>query len=242
MNIKILTGNQIKLLLIILMFIDHAVYIIGSDSKDVYYFAALISRVVAPGMIYFLVEGYHYTRNLKSYIWRMLIFAIISQFAYSYAFSYSFFPSFDELTKQTVNVIWGLFCGLLSMAVLCPKEREIRPWLKAIAFIVLCLMALPADFMMVAVVATPLMYRYYDNYFVKISILSILSFTINFVCYYSSGMIFIKSLLLGLSSMMVIVIFYLYSGERGRMKFMKWFFYCFYPAHLLLLGIIANNM
>ena len=34
----------------------------------------------------------------------------------------------------------------------------------------------------------------------------------------------------------------LYNGERmerGR-TFSKWFFYCFYPAHLLVLGILAE--
>lgn len=29
-----------------------------------------------------------------------------------------------------------------------------------------------------------------------------------------------------------------YNGERGKWKGMKWFFYIYYPAHLLLCGII----
>ncbi|MBQ1671313.1 MAG: conjugal transfer protein TraX, partial [Treponema sp.] len=29
-----------------------------------------------------------------------------------------------------------------------------------------------------------------------------------------------------------------YNGQRGRMRFMKWFFYIYYPAHLVVCGLI----
>ncbi|MBQ4026083.1 MAG: conjugal transfer protein TraX, partial [Treponema sp.] len=29
-----------------------------------------------------------------------------------------------------------------------------------------------------------------------------------------------------------------YNGQRGRMRFMKWFFYIYYPAHLVVCGFI----
>lgn len=30
----------------------------------------------------------------------------------------------------------------------------------------------------------------------------------------------------------------LYNGERGKAKGMKWFFYCYYPLHLFVCGIV----
>ncbi|MBQ2528969.1 MAG: conjugal transfer protein TraX, partial [Treponema sp.] len=29
-----------------------------------------------------------------------------------------------------------------------------------------------------------------------------------------------------------------YNGERGKWKGMKWFFYIYYPAHLVVVGIL----
>ena len=41
-----------------------------------------------------------------------------------------------------------------------------------------------------------------------------------------------------------IVIVYLYNGEKGSFGsgFSRWFFYIFYPAHLLLLGVMRLTM
>lgn len=33
-----------------------------------------------------------------------------------------------------------------------------------------------------------------------------------------------------------------YSGEKGKVTWMKWFFYWYYPLHLILLGILRIMM
>ena len=38
--------------------------------------------------------------------------------------------------------------------------------------------------------------------------------------------------------LMVYPVLKLYNGERGRAKWMKWFFYIYYPLHLIIIGII----
>jgi hypothetical protein len=30
----------------------------------------------------------------------------------------------------------------------------------------------------------------------------------------------------------------LYNGEKGKIKWMKWFFYIYYPLHLVIIGIL----
>ena len=37
--------------------------------------------------------------------------------------------------------------------------------------------------------------------------------------------------------LMVYPVLKLYNGERGKAKWMKWFFYLFYPAHLIVIYI-----
>ena len=34
----------------------------------------------------------------------------------------------------------------------------------------------------------------------------------------------------------------MYNGERGKTKWLKWFFYIYYPAHLLILGILRVHL
>lgn len=38
--------------------------------------------------------------------------------------------------------------------------------------------------------------------------------------------------------LMVYPVLKLYNGERGKAPWMKWFFYIYYPAHLIVIGII----
>ena len=33
-------------------------------------------------------------------------------------------------------------------------------------------------------------------------------------------------------------VLYFYNGQRGKAKWMKWLFYVYYPAHLIILGIL----
>jgi hypothetical protein len=38
--------------------------------------------------------------------------------------------------------------------------------------------------------------------------------------------------------LMVYPVLKLYNGERGKAKWMKWFFYVYYPLHLIIIGMI----
>ena len=38
--------------------------------------------------------------------------------------------------------------------------------------------------------------------------------------------------------LMVYPVLKLYNGERRKAKWMKWFFYIYYPLHLIIIGII----
>ena len=41
-----------------------------------------------------------------------------------------------------------------------------------------------------------------------------------------------------LGVLLVYPVLKLYNGERGKAKWMKWFFYIYYPLHLIILGIL----
>jgi hypothetical protein len=48
-------------------------------------------------MWFFSAEGCHYTHDIRHYIGRLFLFAVISQFAYDFAFGIPFFAVFNRL-------------------------------------------------------------------------------------------------------------------------------------------------
>ena len=89
-----LNSNQLKFLAIIAMTIDHLVCVIWPGYPKDWWILGLhiIGRLTAPIMWFMICEGYHYTRNLKKYITRLFVFAVISHFAYNFAFGIPFIP------------------------------------------------------------------------------------------------------------------------------------------------------
>lgn len=65
---KILNSNQLKLIAIIAMTVDHIAWAMfdGYPSALLPLVMHIIGRLTCPIMCYFIAEGYHYTRNIIS--------------------------------------------------------------------------------------------------------------------------------------------------------------------------------
>ena len=85
---KGLNANQIKVIAIIAMTVDHLTWAFFPGTQAVWYVFLLhvIGRLTAPIMWFFIAEGCHYTRNMGKYIFRLFLFAVVSHFAYDFAF------------------------------------------------------------------------------------------------------------------------------------------------------------
>ena len=49
----------------------------------------------------------------------------------------------------------------------------------------------------------------------------------------------------GIIQLFVILVYPLlkrYNGEKGKVKYLKWFFYIYYPLHLVIIGILKMLM
>ena len=81
---KRLNSNQIKLIAIIAMTIDHLTWTFFPGTQAVWYVYALhiVGRLTAPIMWFFIAEGCHYTHDMGKYIGRLFLFALVSHFAY----------------------------------------------------------------------------------------------------------------------------------------------------------------
>ncbi|MBR4766279.1 MAG: conjugal transfer protein TraX, partial [Clostridia bacterium] len=85
---KGLNSNALKLIAIAAMTVDHFTWAVFPGTQSVWYVIALhiIGRLTAPIMWFFIAEGCRKTHDIKKYALRMLIFAVVSHFAYCFAF------------------------------------------------------------------------------------------------------------------------------------------------------------
>jgi len=225
-----LTSNAIKIIAIITMTICHiALVFFPRYSLDIPVLLMNgIGRLTAPIMMFLIVEGYHHTRDVKKYIFRLFILAIISHFAYTFCFD----KHFDTVFDQT-SVIWAYMLGLIALAI--RESDKFEMWQKHIILFPIIWAAFPADWSSPAALAIIYMGLYYGNF--KKQMISLVICIAMYAIIYA---IFLNAVY-GLMQMLIVLaipILYLYNGQRGTWKWLKWFFYIYYPLHLVILGLI----
>ncbi len=232
---KKLNANHLKMIAIIAMTIDHITDLIfpGFPANPIAIILHIIGRLTAPIMWFFICEGYYYTHNIKKYILRLLGFAVISHFAYCFAFGISPIPFNTGVFNQT-SVMYPLFISVLVMW-LQDAKIGMEKWLKQVVIFILIWSALPADWSCIAVLAIMGMYKYRGN--VKKQIASMMIWVI---LYAVVSYLFVNAVY-GIIQLFVILVYPLlkqYNGQRGKKKWTKWLFYIYYPAHLIIIGIL----
>ena len=210
-----LNRNQLKYLVIAAMLIDHIAWAFVPTASLLGQAMHIIGRLTGPTMAYMLAEGYHYTRNVKKYALRLGIFAVISWLPFSYFERGCIRPAF--------GVIYTLFLSLLAIWFWDKGKCSVL-W-KQLGTLGLCLLSIFGDWAMFDVLYALTFFRYRDN--PKEKWISFSAITV--ICCVGMLGIFL----------VIPLIQYCYNGKSGSKKpFHKWFFYVFYPLHLLVLGIL----
>jgi len=230
-NVKTgLTSNALKLIAIFTMTIAHfATVFFPRYSLDIpVLFMNGIGRLTAPIMMFLIVEGYHHTRNVKKYIFRLFILAIISHFAYTFCFDKHFNSVFDQ-----TSVIWAYMLGLIALVI--RETDKLKTWQKHLILIPVIWAAFPADWSSPAALAIIYMGLYYGNF--KKQMISLV------ICIAAYSIIYaiFLNVVYGLMQMLIVLaipLLYHYNGQRGTWKGMKWLFYIYYPLHLFIFGLI----
>jgi hypothetical protein len=236
-NVKTgLTSNTIKIIAIVAMTVDHIAWTFFPHySLDApILFMKIIGRLTAPIMMFFVAEGYYHTKNIKRYIFRLFVFAIISHFAYAIAFDKYFIPFKNSLFDQT-SIIWALMLGLIALAIRESKTLKIKIWQKHILIFIIIWMAFPADWSAPAALAVLYMGISHGNF--KKQMISLI------ICIglYSIVYAIFLNIAYGILQMLIVLaipILYQYNGQSGKWRGMKWFFYIYYPAHMIIFGFI----
>jgi len=234
---KGLTANQLKLIAIIAMTIDHITSVLWPGYAHVSWLLALhlIGRLTAPMMWFFIVEGYHHTRSVKKYATRLFLLAIPAHFAYNFCFGIPFIPFKTTVFNQT-SVIWPLAFGVV--AIYIDEHEKLNKWLKLLLITLICIITFPSDWSCIAVLAIVEINRHRGNLNKQIAEMMI------YVFFYAVVYMIFVDPFYGALQLGVIIVYpfmKLYNGERGigiYRSFDKWFFYVYYCAHLFLLGFL----
>ena len=233
---KHLNGNQIKLIAIIAMTIDLLTWVFFPGTQAVWYVFALhiIGRLTAPIMWFFIAEGCHYTHNIRKYAARLFVFAILSHFAYNFAFGIPFLPFSNGSFFNQTGVMWSLAWAVVLIAIF--RNEKIPQWAKYLSIPILCLITFPSDWSCIAMMCPFFLYQHRGNF--KKQAIDFVVWTLMYAIVY---FFFLDKLygVLQLFTFLTIPILAQYNGERGRrVPGTKWLFYIYYPAHLVIIGIL----
>lgn len=238
-----ITGAGLKWIAIVCMLIDHigaviveqvvmgGVYLPMLMPKQwviLYYVLRCIGRIAFPIFAFLIVEGFTHTKNRLKYLRNLCIFALVSEVPFNFAIARTMW------TLQYQNVFCTLALGLIAIWAIeyieakC-LERNISAkgsvWISLLPAVAIAFLAEWAhtDYGAVGVLVICIFYRYRQKKTlgatVVWAILSLYSY-LEVCC---------------LPSVLAI---HLYNGERGRQS--KYFFYVFYPLHLMILYGISR--
>lgn len=265
---KSISGYDLKLIALITMLIDHiaavviwrmyvASYSITASMQQsqsisdklivwianhqelvpmIYEVMRYIGRMAFPIYCFLLVEGFLHTRSVGKYAGRLALFALISEIPFDLAIAG------DWWSMEYSNVFFTLLLGLLAVWAMSYVENFYEFWqekmwepilgwifvagaglLVVVGFGGFAEMVLHTDYGFAGVVAILILYLFRKQKAVAF-LLAVVTLTI-----------------LGdsIEILALFMLFYIqqYDGTRG--KDMKYVFYIFYPAHLLLFALLC---
>jgi hypothetical protein len=220
-----MTGFQIKILACLFMLVDH-IGLIFFPYNPIF---RIIGRLAFPIFAFLIAEGYAKTSNIKFYFLRLTAFGLISQ------------PIFQLVVKTgELNIFLTLSLGLLSILLFDKIKNKSLSWLSII------LAATAAHFLNFSYGAYGILSIFFFWFYggkEKFSQLFIIQGIIIFFYLFIEKLSLVNGALVitppnFIQSFSIFALFfiYLYNGKRGRK--LKYFFYVFYPAHLLTLFFI----
>ena len=236
-----LTGNALKLFAMAVMLIDHTAvaFYPAFFPKGVYAVMRLLARPAFPIFAFMIAVGARKTRDIKKYLLRLFVYALLSELPFDHAFGFAAPDQLVEFGYQ--NVFFTLFFGLLSVICLRFFQKKTKVWpLPAAAALLACMAAayvLRADYGEVGVLCIFLFYlagELPERWCPPVWFLAAGVLTADLNLFRAPVLLFNESEAFAVSSVVALLF---YNGERG-VKLPKRAFYLFYPGHLLLLALL----
>ena len=227
-KVQFLSGAWLKLIAILSMLIDHVnkalIYpnLVSNDGvlTTVSNIFDIIGRIAFPLFCFMLVEGYFKTRSRKKYLLNLLIFGVISEVPFDMFTTASFF------NMNWNNVMFTLAFVLITIWIIDILKERMQKLPKTLwyfaSFIIVIIMCIAAMYLSLDYEHHAILIGYFFYLFHDMPLLAI---PFGYASMYTQPWA-----LLGFGLTLT------YNGKRGKQN--KMLNYWFYPAHLLILGIL----
>lgn len=227
-----INGATLKIIAIISMTIDHTAVALIPEGSELYIRMRMIGRFAFPIFCFLLSEGLKYTRNRYLYLKKLLLFGLIST-----PFYYLIFK--DEEVVGT-NVFFTLFLGGLcvSLTELISKKIKsrsvilnlVKTIIQSLVFILIFILS----FILQSDYAGEGMAVIMSFYYLPL----ITNLPYPLICFFCCAILGITAHLSDehIESIYAFIPMAVYDHNRGKQN--KWFFYIYYPLHLLILYLL----
>lgn len=236
------TSASLHLMAMGFMLLDHlwGTILLGNDWMN------CLGRLAFPLFGFLVVEGYFHTRNLKRYVGRLFLFALLSELPFDLAMSgVWFYPLYQ-------NVLWSFLISI-GLITLNEKVRDKSMIIRVLVGVLTVLLGYLLGLLTMvdyyhAGILTVLVFYFFRKrcwwsaigqilclWYINVELLAGYMDEIHL---FGTTIFFTRQ---GLALLALIPI-WLYHGKQGYHK--KWFqfvCYAFYPFHLLILGILLQR-
>lgn len=240
---RFLSGNVLKCIAMVTMFMDHIGLLLFPD----YRIFRIIGRLAFPIYCFLLVEGAVHTSNPKRYLGRLFLFALVSEIPFNLAIGGTiWYPAAQ-------NVLFTLILGLLAILFLKGHKLEGKQepifisgiWLLLVLVLVLLAEFARTDYGAGGVILILIFYLFRSEWLKK----SLL---------FAAAVVFLYGGIENYAILSLVPIL-CYNGKRsalpsGRRKdntepesrekyrpdARRYFFYLFYPVHLIFLYVLKE--
>lgn len=235
-----LTSMVLHIMAMAFMLCDHlwGTIVPGND------WLTCIGRLAFPIFAFLLVEGYFHTKNLKKYVTRLLLFAILSEIPFNFAMGSRLFYPIHQ------NVLWSF---LIAIGLIHWNERVRQTWKLWLRVLVGC-----ASVLLGYITGLVTMVDYYHAGILTVLVFYFFrqknwwSYACQLLCLWYINM----EMLGGFSyevqifgqtrflmrqgfALLALIPIWLYRGKQGyHSRWLQYAYYGFYPLHLLILGVL----
>jgi hypothetical protein len=194
----------------------------------IYYVMRSIGRIAFVMFAFMIAEGFHKTRDVKKYFLRLFYYAV---FIEVFIVIYYFISGVNGI--MTFNVIWPLVFGLASLILLSQEKI----WLKLLVIPIVGLatyLNTQYSFYGIMFIIVFGMYRNIYSQMLMAIGLNALYILLLYQSAVQNGSSNAWEIFLQWFSMLAFIFIFIYNGKKGKRE-SKWFFYAYYPAHVLVL-------